>query len=111
LNFAPKVGEPEAVQQEMCDLQEIKAIARRVVHSCILFLALGAGDKPTLLNDIGASKSAAKVTVRIQRPIILQAGKAFPGTQFPISSARERQCLSGDMPDETKCRFVVVDVE
>ena len=95
----------------MHNLKKMKNIARRLLHSCIVFLALGASDKPTLLNDIGAPKSEARVTVRIQRPIILQAGKAFPGTQFQVSPTRERQCLFGDMPDETKCRFVVIDVE
>ena len=95
----------------MRDLKKMKGIARRLVQSCIVFLALGAGDKPVLSNDIGTPKSEARVTVRIKRPIILQAGKAFPGTQFQVSPSRERQCLSGDMPDETKCRFVVADVE
>jgi hypothetical protein len=84
---------------------------KRIVGSSIALLALGAGNKPTLPNNTGASKFEARATASIQHPIILKAGKTFPGTPFQISPARARRCISGDMPDETKCQLVVIDVE
>lgn len=90
---------------------KMKGIARFLVGSSIAFLAIGAGNKPVLSNDIGAPKSEARATASIKHPIILQAGKTFPGALFQISPARERRCLSGDMPEEPSCRFVVIDVE
>ena len=109
--FAPKVGELEAVLKNMRDLQKIQEIGKRLVYCCIVFPALGAGNKSALPNDIGAPKVEARAVARIQHPVILRAGGTFPGTQFQISRARERQCASGDMPEEANCRLVVIDVE
>ncbi len=78
---------------------------------CIVFPAPGAGKNLELPKDMGAPKTQARVVARIQHSVTLQAGKALSDKQFQISKVRERQCLSGDMPDEAKCRFIVTDVE
>ena len=95
----------------MRDDQKMQKIGRRIVHCCIIFPAIGAGNKPTLPNDIAPPRAEAQAVARIQHPVILRAGGTFTGKQFQISQARERQCASGDMPDDANCRIVVIDVE
>ena len=91
--------------------QYLRGIAERLALAFLVLPMLGAGKNPPLPEDAGVPKATAQTLAQIRHPVILRAGAILRDTQIQISQARERECVSGDLPDSGKCRLIVSDIE
>ena len=88
-----------------------KHIARQLMLAGLALPIIGAGKAPPLAGGGGSSGASAQAVARIENPVILRTGIILRNGKIQVPRARERPCVSGDLPDEAECRLIVSDIE